>query len=230
MHALSSHKNLMILDGRKLGDFALALSEVKQLRLSGWKGIKVSFLSDKGEISDRPVIHGIYSAGGKDGIKPWMDIDYREEITLSTGNEGKEKELSLKSAGLDGMLFFALSELIPPGGHLMVSYEGDDRVHMETLRGLYGGVPPAATPIGSLLFKSGFHYIKDWYLAEGGHEGPRKLWGEKALNEASEEDYLERSKRSMESFLHNPPPVHDENILHSATLRANEILALIYKP
>jgi hypothetical protein len=25
--------------------------------------------------------------------------------------------------------------------------------------------------------------VKDWYLAEGGHEGLRKLWGEKPLNE-----------------------------------------------
>jgi hypothetical protein len=25
--------------------------------------------------------------------------------------------------------------------------------------------------------------VKDWYLAEGGHEGLRKLWGEKSLDE-----------------------------------------------
>ena len=73
-----------------------------------------------------------------------------------------------------------MSRIIPAGGHLMVSYEDNDAIHRQTDRALTSGVPPVLTPLGYLLFVSGFRLVKNWYLAEGGHEGPRKLWGEKA--------------------------------------------------
>jgi hypothetical protein len=76
-------------------------------------------------------------------------------------------------------LFQSLAQLIPPGGHLMVSYEGADPLQRETDQALSAGVPPVLTPLGFFLFLSGFRLVKNWYLAEGGHEGPRKLWGEK---------------------------------------------------
>jgi hypothetical protein len=86
----------------------------------------------------------------------------------------------------------------------MVSYETDGAVHRETLRLLEAGVPPAATPLGFLLFRSGFSLVKNWYLAEGGHEGPRKLWGEKAPDPEWESTFRQRTERQLLEFLAQP--------------------------
>jgi len=103
-----------------------------------------------------------------------MDISVTEVL-----ERGPDRRLNLRQAGLMPDLFQSLSQLIPPGGHLMVSYENTDPLHRETDRALSAGVPPVLTPLGFLLFMSGFRLVKNWYLSEGGHEGPRKLWGEK---------------------------------------------------
>jgi hypothetical protein len=71
-------------------------------------------------------------------------------------------------------LFSLLRPLIPPGGHVMVEY--DSPVRAETARALALGVPPLATPLGAQLVRAGFApRFKDWSIAEGGLEGPRKL-------------------------------------------------------
>lgn len=55
--------------------------------------------------------------------------------------------------------------------------------HPTTARGLNMGVPPAATPIGYLLFQAGFRWFKDWYFPEGWLEGEMKLQADKPLDE-----------------------------------------------
>ena len=59
----------------------------------------------------------------------------------------------------------------------MVAYGVD-----ETERALRRKVPPAATPLGLVLLRSGCRWMKDWYFAEGGREGHAKLQGEVPLN------------------------------------------------
>jgi hypothetical protein len=112
-------------------------------------------------LSKIPVLSGIYSIGRKDGIKPWMDISYFETVTFEDRGE-VQKSISLSAENLDKKLFYYLGELIPPGGHLMVSYEDDQNIHIETLQSLQIGIPPAATPLGFLIFQAGLQYIKDW--------------------------------------------------------------------
>jgi hypothetical protein len=65
---------------------------------------------------------------------------------------------------------------------MMVEY--DSKGWEETKLSLACGIPPVATPLGSMLFRvvCGVAF-KDWHFAEGGSEGPRKLQGYKALNE-----------------------------------------------
>jgi len=110
------------LNGEALNGYRLYLGEVKQLRLSGWKGFKLHLKDSGGTLSTASVIEGIYSAGAKDGVKPWMDVVYFEEVEFL--KEGKvEESLNLGLKGLDRRLFRYLGELIPAGGHLMVSYE-----------------------------------------------------------------------------------------------------------
>jgi hypothetical protein len=75
----------------------------------------------------------------------------------------------------DRALFQMLAALVPPGGHLMVEY--DSPFHEATARMLTLGYPPVTTPLGRRLFQAGVRSYRDWYISEGGREGPRKLQG-----------------------------------------------------
>ncbi|MDH5707365.1 MAG: DUF1122 family protein [Candidatus Aminicenantes bacterium] len=214
------------LHGKKLNGHFLHLGELKQLRLSGWKGFKLFLTNPQGLLSENPVIKGIYSSGGKDGVRPWMDVDYREELEFSGFPERREK-FSLSSSRLDQKLFGLLGGLIPPGGHFMVSYEGEQKVHTDTIQSLSAGVPPATTPLGHLVFRSGFQYIKDWYLAEGGFEGPRKIWGEKAPDELWAQNFYERTAEQVSQFLKKPVSSAYRALIKAARKRAEETMKII---
>jgi hypothetical protein len=67
-------------DGRRLGAFTLVLCDVKGLRRSGWREFSLCLKDLRGTLLRQPVLRGIYSRGGKDGARGWMDIDtIREE-------------------------------------------------------------------------------------------------------------------------------------------------------
>jgi hypothetical protein len=216
---------LSAVDGRRLGPYTIVLGGVKALRRSGWRAFSLHLRDLRGALRQHPVVRGIYSKGGKDGVRGWMDVDYWEEIPCEDGDpEGFL--LSLRAENLDRSVFRLLGEAIPRGGHLMVSYEGEQQVHRDTLRELADGVPPPATPLGALLFFGGFRHVKDWYLAEGGMEGPRKLWGEKAPDAAWERTFGEWTARELVTFLErtrSPEPAH----LLPSCRRAEEILRTI---
>jgi hypothetical protein len=186
---------LQQLEGRLVGEYCLHLQQLKPLRLSGWRGFSLSLKDRQGIVAQPPVVEGIYSAGGKDGVRPWMDIAVTDVVEFGPG-----RRLELRESGLMHKLFQSLSQLIPPGGHMMVSYEDTDPLHRETDRALSAGVPPVLTPLGFLLFKSGFRRVKNWYLSEGGHEGPRKLWGEKPPDNAWSVVWDEDTARQLVSF------------------------------
>lgn len=162
------------LEDRILDRYRLHLQRLKPLRFSGWRGFALAFRDRAETLFQPPAVEGIYSAGGKDNVKPWMDITVAEILEGRAGSR-----INLCQRELMYKLFQALAQLIPPGGHLMVSYEGPNALQRETDHALSAGVPPALTPLGLILFMSGFRLVKNWYLSEGGHEGPRKLWGEK---------------------------------------------------
>jgi hypothetical protein len=201
------------LDGKRLGNYRLYLGKVKDLPLSGWKRFELYLKDKKGYLSNSPMIEGIFSVGGKE-IKPWLDLDYHPFVS---------------SKSLEKKLFDYLGQLIPRGGHIMVSYEGKDKIHLETWKALALGIPPSATPLGFLLFQAGFQLIKDWYLAEGGLEGPRKLWGEKAPNQTFTEKFYKKTKRQILNFLKRKPnPAHKE-LEDGSRERSKEILKIIRK-
>ncbi len=66
--------SLKILQGKRLNGYTLHLGEVKQLRFSGWKGFKLYVRDPCVALSEIPVIKSIYSIGGKDGMKPWLEL------------------------------------------------------------------------------------------------------------------------------------------------------------
>lgn len=214
------------LNGKELNGYRVCLGQVKQLRLSGWKGFKLHLEDSDGILSTPPVVEGIYSAGAKDGVKPWMDLGYSEEVEFLKGEKVKES-LNLSLKGLDRKLFRYLGEIIPPGGHLMVSYEEEQKVHLDTINSLRAGVPPVLTPLGLLIFLAGFQYVKDWYLAEGGHEGPRKLWGEKAPDESWTQVFYEKTASQIRDFIKRKPNPAYQKLEQKARKSSEEALAHI---
>jgi hypothetical protein len=216
------------LQDKKLNSLKLQIGEVKQLRLSGWKGFKLYLQNPLDTQSADPAIKGIYSSGGKDGVQPWMDLDYRDEVEFHDPSGEPEKHI-LSTSGLGIKLFSYLGDLIPPGGHLMVSYEGEQQIHSDTRKSLGIGIPPAATPLGFLLFKSGFPYIKDWYLAEGGFEGPRKLWGEKAPHKEWERNFHNRTSLQIDKFLGQTFSAKHQDLVEIAQKRSKKIMEIIRK-
>ncbi len=82
------------LHGKRLNGHTLHLGELKQLRFSGWKGFRLYIRDSSGALSGFPVIKGIYSIGGSDGVKPWMDLKCYEELQfLDAENNLAHKKL-----------------------------------------------------------------------------------------------------------------------------------------
>lgn len=184
----------MTLNGRTVGHYKLAI-ECKPLRSrQGWTHFSCQLEDRRGRVSSQkelhgdwtptPVLQGIHSLGGR-GVKGWIEVEDYHPVIHFEGLPEAVETLALSEGKIDQELFNLLSEIIPPGGHLMFVYEVsyESLFHQETEEGLRRGIPPVSTPQGILLFHSGCRWVKNWYLAEGGHEGLRKLWGEKPLNE-----------------------------------------------
>lgn len=171
------------------------------------------------------ILEGIYSKGGK-GIKGWIEVgDYFPSIRFESGR-GKRETIDLTRDGLDRKLFQMLGDIVPPGGHFMFAYEVfyDSAFHDETLQSLSKRIPPVCTAQGELLFDAGFRFIKNWYLAEGGHEGPRKLWGEKPMNMKEMERMDERTFSELQDYLSSEPNADIISLESSARKRARRIL------
>jgi hypothetical protein len=178
------------IESRKIGEYFLYLGELKRGRFEGESKFKI-FLRDKGnQISSEAIAIGKFFAG-REPIKPWMEISYREKVKIG------EKTIELSKTELDITFFKILSELIPAGGHIMVKYLD----HPATARGLTIGVPPVATPIGYLLWRSGFRWFKDWYYPEGGMEGEPKLQANKPLNAEIERTRINEIAIELKEFL-----------------------------
>lgn len=183
------------LDARRLGPYSLRLDQLRPAEKSGWWRFDLT-LTDAGGDFAPPVIEGVYSAGGR-GVRPWIEVLAYEPVLGR-----REDTLGLAERGWEQELFAALGELVPPGGHLMVGCETPP--HQETYQALLKGVPPAATPLGAVLFGAGFRKVKFFYLAEGGWEGQQKLWAEKPVNEAMGRDWEAATAEELRKFLASP--------------------------
>ncbi len=184
----------MALNGSRVGHHRTKI-ESKPLRSrQGWTHFFFYLEDPRGRISCQkgpngewiptPVLEGIHSRGGR-GVTGWIEVGAYRPVFHFQGLGVPLETIVLSESKIDQQIFNLLSETIQPGGHLMFVYEVsyESPFHQETQEGLLRGIPPVSTPQGLLLFHSGFRWVKNWYLAEGGHEGLRKLWGEKPLNE-----------------------------------------------
>ena len=134
------------------------------------------YLATPGGRTTAPVVFGLQNSGPYPGFN-WVEVlDYFASLPL---DDGATVEVS---AEVERALFERLASVVPPGGHLMAEYDSVARTL--TARALSARVPPVATPLGALLFEVGCGVaFRDWYISEGGREGPRKLQGFRALND-----------------------------------------------
>lgn len=162
------------------------------------------FLVDSaGSMSEEAVVFGLHNSG------PYPGYNWAEVIRYEPSPRFRGEAVELRSAGLEEGLFQALADLVPAGGHLMVEYDSPAQKESERILGL--GYPPVTSPLGYLLFRAGCRSFRDWYISEGGREGPRKLQGFKPLNEALAKERTEALRRQVEGCLAGPDrPQHGQ--------------------
>jgi len=161
------------LDGLALGDYRVtALLGPKNA--VGSRYFRLYLADSSGRLANELVALGLQNNGPYPAFN-WVELTQFQE-TVQFGRA----TLDLWTAGLESTLFGALSALVPAGGHIMAEY--DSPSHRATERILTLGYPPATSPIGYLMLEAGVRSYRDWYISEGGREGPRKLQGFKPLN------------------------------------------------
>lgn len=106
----------------------------------------------------------------------------------------------------------------------MVEYDSPGQ--RETARGLALGIPPVATQLGFLMYLIGCGTIfRDWYFAEGGSEGPRKLQGSKPLDQKHAVRAAHELASDLMEFLASPFDTTNIDLQQPARERAAWILS-----
>ena len=141
-----------------------------------------------------PVIGGLCNRGPFPGYN-WVEVAYASDrAPLAAGG------VLAVTAAIDQRIVQALAAVVPPGGHLMLEYDSPHRA--TTARALAANVPPVATPLGALMFAAGCGVaFTDWYISEGGREGPRKLQGFRALDAEHEQRRGREMLTALEAFM-----------------------------
>jgi hypothetical protein len=162
-------------DGASVGEDVTLEVWVGPKNSVGARYFRAYLVSDLGRTAE-PVVFGMQNSGPYPGYN-WVEvIDYDHVLPLPDGREVEVPD------GIERRIFEVLATLVPAGGHLMAEYDSPGR-HMTALA-LAARVPPLATPLGATMAAAGCgDAFKDWYISEGGREGPRKLQGFRALNE-----------------------------------------------
>jgi hypothetical protein len=204
--------------GRPVGPFGLAWLERRPSAHAGRLYFRLG-LEGEGAPSG-PILWGVACTGGP-RAPGWIDATYLGIAEFADGTTRSLADLSVEDA-----LFALLGAEIPPNGWLALAYESfgrDAPLLRETRRLLARGVPPVVTPLGRLLHRAGCGWhIRDWYIAEGGREGPRKLQGFKPAHAESERRRREETVRALRRFL---DAAGDDADLAAARAAAERILA-----
>ena len=146
-----------------------------------------------GRLGEDALALGLHNAGRFPAYN-WIELmQYRAVQRFG------ESTLDLATDGLDLTLFEMLSPFAPNGGHMMVEYDSPSQ--RATERVLTLGYPQATSPLGYLMFRVGCRSYRDWYISEGGREGPRKLQGFKPWTEEIAREKEERLRQELAEFL-----------------------------
>ena len=143
--------------------------------------------------SEDAILTGLHHAGPLPSYN-WIEVAETNETVAAPGGS-----VDLGSDGIEQVLSL-LYDVIPPGGHVMVEY--DSRQRADTAFALAHQVPAVATSLGQLLYRIGFGAkFKDWQIAEGGAEGPRKLQAYKPPSEEVARRWRAEAVAQLRAFL-----------------------------
>ena len=187
---------LHILEGREVGDGVFLAVEIGKRNRVGSTNFRVFLNSTTLGMSEVPVLIGLQNSGKFPGFN-WVEVtSFNYSIEFAKGVVEIPDSIDLN-------IIRTLSELVPTGGHMMIEY--DSLARRNTARALASKVPPIITPLGSMMFSVGCGVaFKDWYISEGGREGPRKLQGFKAVDSEHEQkryrEALVSIEKCMETF------------------------------
>jgi len=186
------------------------------------------FLKKKGgQPSQRPLIQGIYSRGNITWQNQgWMDIHYADFVDFGKG----KTDILSESGKWAEQVFQLIGKAIPLGGMIFVSLITDiawdveielHRLTRESLSVRSLAIPPAATPIGRLLFMSGSRNIKSQAFDV---QGSSRLAGEKAPNAETDIAFSRRLKEKLREYLTRPVHAGFSNLEKICRANAEHIL------
>jgi len=189
-------KSLAPLQGAILDGYRL-------LALAGGKNgvgalyFQIYLVSEDGSISEGPLALGLRNTGPYPGFN-WIELIDYEPVVRIDGNT-----VDLRGTPEEQRLFQLFGEMLPPGGHIMVEY--DSPAQAETARILSAGLPAPCSPVGYALLQAGCLNFRDWYIPEGGSEGPRKLQGFKPLDDSAAYERWSRLQDALAETLAKLP-------------------------
>jgi hypothetical protein len=209
------------LQGLTLGSYRL-LALLGPKNNVGARYFQLLLVDADGRMAEEAVSFGLHNSG------PYPGYNWAEVIRYEAAPRFLGEAADLRSAGLEERLFRALSDLVPAGGHLMVEYESSCQRESERILTL--GYPPVTSPRGYLLVRVGCRSFRDWYISEGGREGPRKLQGFKPLNQALERERTVALRRQVEAFLAGPESPQHGSYGRTARRLAKAVLDALEVP
>jgi hypothetical protein len=185
------------LDGVMAGDYRIRVREEGRSVTAGQRYVAF-YLEREGLLSERPILRGLSAGPRPQPIPGWLDGFFQNPVRF----QGVPVELPERVVRA---FFRRIGELIPPGGWLGLAYEtfGESQlIHRETEQALRLGIPPILTPLGMCLFYAGCAFpIRDWSIAEGWREGPRKLQGFKPRDRERYLDVVDALWEENRAFL-----------------------------
>ncbi len=210
---------LAALAGAPLGRYRLRVLTGPPTR-TGAQTFGLRLAGPDGRMTQEPFLVGVFRPGRRPA-ETWVEVDWLDFKPVLVGTSGAGEPVDLDAEGLIEPLLARLAAVLPPGGSLMVEYANPR--WQETARALALGVPPAATELGFLLIRAGcLGGFKDWYFAEGGWEGPRKLQAFRP-DPAAVADRARRLLAELESFVRRPAGEEGAGVIAACRRRALEV-------
>lgn len=185
----------------------------------GSQYFQVFLANADGELAGEPLALGLHNSGPYPGFN-WVELTrYNSQLTFS------DESLDLTDGNRDLELFRMVSELVPAGGHLMVEYDSPSQAASAQV--LTRGLPAATSQIGYRMFQVGCRSYRDWYIPEGGREGPRKLQGFKPWNDEIAAEKTAALRAELKGFLQAGDGIAADEVVGRAGELAREVLAML---
>lgn len=208
------------LEGRELDGYSLQPRDLKKGRTDRESYFNL-FVARDGLPSLGPIVQGLFFVGRGDYIKAWIEFRYNPQAEFPDG-----VAVDLEERGLTRELFSLLGGLIPPGASMMVIYGAEPHpLSADTEKGLKRSFPPAATPLGYYLWKTGMRWLKDWYFSEGWMEGGMKLQATRPLDEKVREQRETQAGEELDRFVSGLRNRDPSPLERDALARASDVLS-----